>query len=189
MFERTRCTRPYAPTRLQAINWRGISVAIVDENYGLPENAMDDAETKTKRNRVATDQSAAFLCKVGAAGDWNGRGSIGIDQTRGSIVALVPETLRYCSTFHAARDSFDSFPLLSTSSRHFSPSITHVNRHSMLYLSSTFISRLYIADIYFWISWILMTRSRRNLLYSVFRRVLRHLYHLYASTRRIRVHF
>lgn len=37
---------------------------------------MDDAETKTKRNRVATDQSAAFLCKVGAAGDWNGRGSI-----------------------------------------------------------------------------------------------------------------
>lgn len=76
MFERTRCTRPYAPTRLQAINWRGISVAIVDENYGLPENAMDDAETKTKRNRVATDQSAAFLCKVGAAGDWNGRGSI-----------------------------------------------------------------------------------------------------------------
>lgn len=37
---------------------------------------MDDAETKTKRNRVATDQSAAFLCKVGAASDWNGRGSI-----------------------------------------------------------------------------------------------------------------
>lgn len=120
---------------------------IVDENYGLPENAMDDAETKTKRNRVATDQSAAFLCKVGAASDWNGRGSIEsirpgdrLSRSSRKLSAIAP--LSTPPAIPSTRFLFSPLP------RAISPlSITHVNRYFMLYLSSTSISRADIPHI------------------------------------------
>lgn len=107
---------------------------------------MDDAETKTKRNRVATDQSAAFLCKVGAASDWNGRGSIEsirpgdrLSRSSRKLSAIAP--LSTLPAIPSTRFLFSPLP------RAISPSfsITRANRYSMLYLSSTFISR---ADIF-----------------------------------------
>lgn len=109
---------------------------------------MDDAETKTKRNRVATDQSAAFLCKVGAASDWNGRGSIEsirpgdrLSRSSRKLSAIAP--LSTLPAIPLTRFLFSPLPRAIPSPP--SLSIIRANRYSMLYLSSTFISR---ADIF-----------------------------------------